>query len=102
MSERRHNDPTLEQTERGHVVLRIPGDETHRMHLHLGGAATGGARALKKSRACLPAIRRIQVSIVGWAEQKGVPVIESRSRDRATPEVMKLVLSSSDGLEVAL
>jgi 2-phosphoglycerate kinase len=63
-----------------HVVLPIPGDELHRPR----------------------EIRKIQASIADRAEQKGVPVIESRNPNRATADVTELVLSSAESLEVAL
>lgn len=85
-----------------HVVLQIPGDEVHRMHFHVRDAATGGVRAMEKYLARLDEIRKIQDYIVDQAEQKGVPVIESTNPDRATADVMELVLSSAERLEVTL
>jgi 2-phosphoglycerate kinase len=85
-----------------HVVLQIPGDEVHRMHFHVRDAATGGVRAMDKYLARLDEIRKIQDYIVDQAEQKGVPVIESTNPDRATADVMELVLSSAERLEVSL
>jgi 2-phosphoglycerate kinase len=84
-----------------HVVLQIPGDEVHRMHFHVRDAATGGVRAMEKYLARLDEIRKIQDYIVDQAEQKGVPVIESTNPDRATADVMELILSSAERLEVA-
>lgn len=84
-----------------HVVLQIPGDEVHRMHFHVRDAATGGVRAMEKYLTRLDEIRKIQDYIVDQAEQRGVPVIESTNPDRATADVMELILSSAEALEVA-
>jgi 2-phosphoglycerate kinase len=84
-----------------HVVLQIPGDEVHRMHFHVRDAATGGVRAMEKYLTRLDEIRKIQDYIVEQAEQRGVPVIESTNPDRATADVMELILSSAEALEVA-
>jgi 2-phosphoglycerate kinase len=84
-----------------HVVLQIPGDEVHRMHFHVRDAATGGVRAMEKYLTRLDEIRKIQDYIVEQAEQRGVPVIESTNPDRATADVLELILSSAEALEVA-
>jgi 2-phosphoglycerate kinase len=85
-----------------HVVLRIPGDEVHRTHFHVRDTATGGARSMDKYLARLDEIRKIQDYIVDQAEQKGVPVIESTNPERATADLMELILSSAEQLELAL
>ncbi len=85
-----------------HVVLRIPGDEVHRMHFHVRDAATGGVRSMDKYLTRLDEIRKIQSYIVEQAVRKGVPVIESTNPERATADVMELVLASAEQLELAL
>jgi 2-phosphoglycerate kinase len=45
------------------------------------------------------AIREIQDAIVEAAELKGVPVVESTNPERATAEVMELVLSRAEQLQ---
>jgi len=82
-----------------HVVLRIDDDDVHRTHFHVRDAVTGGVRAMDKYLSRLDEIRTIQDFIVDSAEQTGVPVIESTNPERATAEVMELVLSRAE-LEV--
>jgi 2-phosphoglycerate kinase len=82
-----------------HAVLRIEGEEVHRTHFHVRDAATGGVRAMDKYLARLDDIRTIQEYIVGAADKTGVPVIESTNPERATAEVMDLVLSLAERLE---
>jgi 2-phosphoglycerate kinase len=82
-----------------HVVLRIDDEDVHRTHFHVRDAVTGGVRAMDKYLSCLEEIRTIQDFIVDSAEQTGVPVIESTNPERATAEVMELVLSRAE-LEV--
>lgn len=83
-----------------HAVLRIEGENVHRTHFHIRDQATGGVRAMDKYLTRLDEIRRIQDFIVEAAEKTGVPVIESTNPERATAEVMELVLSLADRLEV--
>jgi 2-phosphoglycerate kinase len=83
-----------------HVVLRIDAENVHRTHFHVRDAATGGVRAMDKYLTRLDDIRTIQDAIVESAEQTGVPVIESTNPERATAEVMELVLSLAQRLEV--
>ncbi len=85
-----------------HLVLHVQGDEVHRMNFHVRDAATGGVRGMDRYLTRLDEIRKIQDYIVDQAEQNGVPVIESTNPDRATADVMELVLSSAEQLEVAL
>jgi 2-phosphoglycerate kinase len=81
------------------AVLRIEGETVHRTHFHVRDAATGGVRAMDKYLSRLNDIRTIQDYIVEAAEKTGVPVIESTNPERATAEVMELVLSLAERLE---
>ena len=83
-----------------HVVLRIDAEDVHRGHFYVRDTATSGVRAMEKYLTRLDEIRTIQDSIVESAEQTGVPVIESTNPERATAEVMELVLSLAERLEV--
>jgi 2-phosphoglycerate kinase len=71
----------------------------HRTHFHVRDAATGGLRAMDKYLTRLDDIGTIQEYIVDRAEKGGVPVIESVNPERATAEVMELVLSLAERLE---
>jgi 2-phosphoglycerate kinase len=82
-----------------HVVLRIEGEGIHRTHFQVRDVATGGVRAMDKYLTRLDDIRTIQDFIVNAAEKTGVPVIESTNAERATAEVMELVLSLAEQLE---
>jgi 2-phosphoglycerate kinase len=82
-----------------YVVLRIDSEEVHRTHFHVRDTATGGVRAMDKYLTRLDDIRTIQDYIVESAEKVGVPVIESTNPERATAEVMELVLSRVEQLE---
>jgi len=82
-----------------HAVLKISDERVHRTHFHVRDAATGGLRAMDKYLTRLDDIRTIQEYIVDRAEKSGVPVIESVNPERATAEVMELVLSLAERLE---
>jgi 2-phosphoglycerate kinase len=82
-----------------HAVLRIESEDVHRSHFHVRDAATGGVRAMEKYLTRMDDIRTIQDHIVEAAERTGVPVIESTNPERATAEVMELVLSLAERLE---
>jgi 2-phosphoglycerate kinase len=82
-----------------HAVLKISDERVHRTHFHVRDAATGGLRAMDKYLSRLDDIRTIQEYIVERAERTGVPVIESVNPERATAEVMELVLSLAERLE---
>ncbi len=85
-----------------HAVLAIESEEVHRTHFHVRDSATGGTRAMDKYLDQLDDIRRIQKHIVRRAEKTGVPVIESSNPERATAELMELVLRSAERMEVLL
>jgi 2-phosphoglycerate kinase len=81
------------------AVMRIDSEDIHRMHFHVRDAATGGVRAMDKYLSHIDQIRELQDYIVGEAERTGVPVIESTNPERATAEVLELVLSRTEQLE---
>jgi len=85
-----------------HAVLAIESEDVHRTHFRVRDATTGGMRAMDKYLVQLGDIRRIQSHIVRRAEKTGVPVIESSNPERATAELMELVLRSAERLEVLL
>jgi 2-phosphoglycerate kinase len=80
-----------------HAVMHIENEDVHRMRFHVRDSATGGVRAMDKYLSRFDEIRSIQEAIVDLAEKTGVPVIESTDPDRATNEVMGLVLSCAEG-----
>jgi 2-phosphoglycerate kinase len=75
-----------------HTVLRIDDEEVHRAHFHVRDSLTGGTRGMAKYLTRLEKIRTLQDHIVEQAERTGVGVIESGDIERATVEVMELVL----------
>jgi len=85
-----------------HAVLAIDSKDVHREHFHVRDSTTGGIRAMEKYLDQLHDIRRIQDYIVGRATKLGVPVIESSDIERAITEVMDLVLTQAERLEVTV
>jgi 2-phosphoglycerate kinase len=85
-----------------HAVLSIENEDVHATHFHVRDSATSGLRAMDKYLEQLDEIRLLQSYIVGRAEKVGVPVIESSNPERATAEVMELVLRSAERLEAVL
>jgi len=84
-----------------HAVLAVANDDVHRTHFHVRDTATSGVRAMEKYLDQIEAIRRLQEYIVGRAEKTGVPVIESSNPERATAQLMELVLASAEVEAVA-
>jgi 2-phosphoglycerate kinase len=82
-----------------HAVLSVDNPNVHQTHFHVRDTATSGVRAMDKYLEQLEEIRRLQAYIVGRAEKVGVPVIESSNPERATAELMELVLTSVEELE---
>jgi 2-phosphoglycerate kinase len=82
-----------------HAVLEIENEQVHRTRFHVRDSATGGVRAMDKYVSRLDEIRSIQNAIVDAAEQARVPVIESTNPERATAELMELVLSLAEQLQ---
>jgi 2-phosphoglycerate kinase len=85
-----------------HVVLQIESEDVHSTHFHVRDTATSGLRAMDKYIDQLGEIRLLQDYIVERAEKMDVPVIESSNPERATAEVMELVLCSAERLEAVL
>jgi 2-phosphoglycerate kinase len=81
-----------------HAVLAIDAEDVHRTHFHVRDSITGGTRAMDRYLSQLDQIRLLQDYIRGQAEKVGVPVIESSSTERATAQVLELVLASADQL----
>jgi 2-phosphoglycerate kinase len=82
-----------------HAVLQVESVEIHRSHFVVRDRATGGSRALGKYLDSFTEIRRLQEAIVERALREGVPVIESSSIERATAELLDLVLARVEALE---
>jgi 2-phosphoglycerate kinase len=82
-----------------HAVLKISDAAVHRTHFHIRDMVTGGVRPMDKYLSRLDDIRTIQASIVERAERTGVPVIEGVNPERATAEVMELVLTLAERIE---
>ena len=82
-----------------HAILHIESEDVHRLHFHVRDSATGGVRPMDKYLTRLDEIRGIQAAVVEAAERTGVPVIESTNPERATAEVMELVLSCAERLQ---
>jgi 2-phosphoglycerate kinase len=78
-----------------HAVLRVDDVEDHAGNFVVRDSSTGGDRALAKYLDGLAEIRALQEVIVDRAVRHDVPVIESSSIDRATNELLDLVLSRS-------
>ena len=81
-----------------HAVLLVESVEVHRSHFVVRDRATGGTRALGKYLDGFTEIRRLQEVIVERAQREGVPVIESSSIERATTELLDLVLARAESL----
>ena len=85
-----------------HAVLLVESVEVHRSHFVVRDRATGGTRALGKYLDGFTEIRRLQEVIVERARREGVPVIESSSIERATTELLDLVLARAESLAPTL
>jgi 2-phosphoglycerate kinase len=81
-----------------HAVLHVEDVEIHRGHFVVRDRATGGSRALAKYLDSFGEIRVLQDVIVRRALQEGVPVIESSSIERATADLLELVLDRAESL----
>lgn len=79
-----------------HVVLEVESEDVHRTHFHVRDAVTGGTRAMDKYLDGFDQIRLIQELIVEQADRHGVPVVESSRPERATAQLLELVLASGD------
>ena|SRR5919201_2290447 len=80
-------------------VLSIGDEAAHASHFTIRDALSDGVRAVGKYVDRLPEIRRIQDLIVERARRSGIPVIENRSLEETTGEVIELVLQAAERLE---
>jgi 2-phosphoglycerate kinase len=79
-------------------VVAIEDETLHRSHFWVREYATDGLRPLDKYLDALPQIRQIQDYIVERAARYDVAVIQNDSLDRATADVLDLVLRRADQL----
>jgi 2-phosphoglycerate kinase len=79
-------------------VVAIDDENLHRSHFWVRDYATEGLRPLEKYLDSLPQIRVIQEYLVERARRYDVPVIVNDSLDRATGDVLDLVLRRADQL----
>ena len=79
-------------------VVAIEDENLHRSHFWVRDYATEGLRPLEKYLDSLPQIRVIQEYLVERARRYDVPVIVNDSLDRATGDVLDLVLRRADQL----
>ena len=79
-------------------VVAIDDENLHRSHFWVRDYATEGLRPLEKYLDSLPQISVIQEYLVERARRYDVPVIVNDSLDRATGDVLDLVLRRADQL----
>ncbi len=79
-------------------VVAIEDENLHRSHVWVRDYSTEGLRPLDKYLDSLPQIRQIQDYLVERAHRFDVPVIVNDSLDRATGDVLDLVLRRADQL----
>ncbi len=79
-------------------VVAIEDENLHRSHFWVRDYSTEGLRPLDKYLDSLPQIRQIQDYLVERAHRFDVPVIVNDSLDRATGDVLDLVLRRADQL----
>jgi 2-phosphoglycerate kinase len=77
-------------------VLHISEEALHEAHFLIRDAASDERRPTTRYLEHFGDIRRIQRYIVERARKLGVPVIENRDAERATAEVMELVVSAAE------
>ncbi len=83
-------------------VLEIPDERHHSSHFYIRDATSDDRRPVEKYLDHLDDIRRIQRYIVGRARKVGVPVIENNDVERATADVMELVVSAAERVREAV
>jgi len=83
-------------------VLEIPDEAHHSSHFFIREVASEERRPVSKYLDHLTDIRRIQRYIVERARKTGVPVIENSDVERATSEVMELVVSAAERMREAV
>jgi 2-phosphoglycerate kinase len=77
-------------------VLEIEDERHHASHFYIRDADSDDRQPVDKYLDHLGDIRRIQRYIVGRAHKTGVPVIQNVDVERATSEVMELVVSAAE------
>jgi 2-phosphoglycerate kinase len=81
-------------------VLSIADAEAHAAHFWIRDTDSQGVRPYEKYLDAFGDIRLVQAYILGRARKNGVPVIENGNIDDAISEVMELVLTATEPLEV--
>ena len=81
-------------------VLAINDTEAHASHFWIRDSDSEGVRPYEKYLDSFDDIRLVQAYIMGRARKHEVPVIENGSMEDAIGEVMELVLSAAEPLEV--
>jgi 2-phosphoglycerate kinase len=81
-------------------VLAINDAEAHASHFWIRDSDSEGVRPYDRYLDAFDDIRLVQAYILGRARKHEVPVIENGSMEDAISEVMELVLSAAEPLEV--
>jgi 2-phosphoglycerate kinase len=81
-------------------VLAINDAEAHASHFWIRDSDSDGVRPYDRYLDAFDDIRLVQAYILGRARKHEVPVIENGSMEDAIGEVMELVLSAAEPLEV--
>jgi 2-phosphoglycerate kinase len=90
----------LEGTVFVQCILAIEDEEEHARHFWIRDAASEGARPLAKYLERFEDIRRIQTFLVQRAHEVEVPVIENTTLESAVAEVLELVHSAAERVQV--
>ena len=81
-------------------MLAINDAEAHASHFWIRDSDSDGVRPYDRYLDAFDDIRLVQAYILGRARKHEVPVIENGSMEEAIGEVMELVLSAAEPLEV--
>src|SRR5215210_2151713 len=81
-------------------VLAIDDGEAHASHFWIRDTDSDGVRPYEKYLEAFEDIRLIQTYILGRAAKHGVPVIENGNIEAAIGEVMELVVTAAEPLQV--
>jgi 2-phosphoglycerate kinase len=81
-------------------VLAIDDAEAHASHFWIRDNDSEGVRPYEKYLEAFDDIRLIQTYILGRARKHGVPVIENGNIESAIGELMELVLTAAQPVEV--
>jgi 2-phosphoglycerate kinase len=84
-----------------HCVLEITEEDHHASHFFIRDLTSDERRPVAKYLDHLGDIRRVQRYIVERARKAGVPVIENSDVERATADVMELVVSAAERMKEA-